>query len=154
MPDSAQFYFGELPNPKYLRYLPNAGHDVSKTNYLDTAAHFYRTIVQKKALPQVTWKEKEEGTLEVTVSEAPLKIALWSSFNQEARDFRWDFTHKEWVRQEIEISSSGIYEVDLKGPEKGWGAHFVECTFENDLVFTTQIFVVPNLFQEAQAVNQ
>ncbi|MBS3903379.1 MAG: hypothetical protein KGZ30_03355 [Anaplasmataceae bacterium] len=147
MPDSAQFYFQDLPGPKYLRYIPNIGHQLVSTNYLDTAANFYQTIIEKKSIPSFSWRHTKEGSLEIYTQSKPLEVKLWKAENSESRDFRWDFTHKQWVSTRLEETTNGVYKVDLAIPNRGWAAYFAELQFEEGLLFTTEIFIVPDALQ-------
>lgn len=56
LPDSSQFYFDQLPGEKYLRYVPNADHAVTKnTDAAQSAEAFFASVVNGTPRPEFTW---------------------------------------------------------------------------------------------------
>src|SRR5689334_8106811 len=55
VPDSAQFYFNDLPGVKYLRYVPNADHSLKGSDAWMTLLACYSAIVKGTKLPQFSW---------------------------------------------------------------------------------------------------
>lgn len=51
VPDSAQFYFQELPGIKYLRYVPNADHSLKGSDAWMTLLACYNAVVTEAKLP-------------------------------------------------------------------------------------------------------
>ena len=145
-PDASQFYYHGLPAKKYLRYIPNTGHSLASTDYLESIRNFFTAFVKGQRLPELTWDRTEKGILSIETDRQPTEISLWQATNEKSRDFRWDFTKIEWKRTPIPIASSGKYKVKLTPPKKGWTAYFVECKYGTSapLTFTTQIFITPD----------
>jgi PhoPQ-activated pathogenicity-related protein len=52
LPDSSQFYWNELPSPKYLRYVPNADHSLKGSDAWETLQVFYQNLLTGAAMPR------------------------------------------------------------------------------------------------------
>src|SRR5207302_5071653 len=87
-PDSSQFYFDDLPGPKYLRYVPNSNHSLRGSDAPQSLLAFYQAVLTGSALPKFAWKLEQDGSIRVTTQDRPLKVMLWQATNPEARDFR------------------------------------------------------------------
>ncbi len=152
-PDASRFYFADLPSPKYLRYLPNVGHKLPSSDVFDAASTFTLSLLEKKPLPQLTWKRQSDGHLEVATDTLPLKVVVWRATNPDARDFRYDFTKVRWQSEAVAVQSQGVYNVAPATVEKGWAAFFVEYTYSNPvsgsgaepLIFTTEVIITPDV---------
>jgi PhoPQ-activated pathogenicity-related protein len=55
VPDSSQFYFDDLPEPKYLRYVPNTDHSMKGSDAWETMQAFYQSILTSAPLPRYKW---------------------------------------------------------------------------------------------------
>ena len=55
LPDSSQFYFDDLKGEKHLRYVPNVGHDLGKSDARDSIVSFYRSILNGEKRPDFTF---------------------------------------------------------------------------------------------------
>ncbi len=150
-PDSSQFYFNDLPSPKYLRYLPNAGHLLPRDELFSSVSAFYLSLVDKRPLPRIAWERHGDGSLSTTTDTLPLKVTVWKAENPDARDFRFDFTKVRWQSESLAVQKNGIYQVAPPAVKKGWAAYFVEYTFPHPLAaelppmtFTTEIVVTPH----------
>ena len=148
VPDSAQFYFKDLPGVKYLRYVPNADHSLKNSDAWTTLLACYSSIVKGTKLPQFSWTLENDGSIRVKAQDKPSAVKLWQATNPEARDFRLQTIGPEWKSSEIK-NESGIYIARVEKPEKGWTAFFAELTYENDkeapFKFTTQVRVIPEV---------
>jgi PhoPQ-activated pathogenicity-related protein len=144
MPDVSQFSFGKLPAPKYLRYIPNTGHYLGNTDYLRSVAAFYRMLIHERSLPSFTWHRTSDGKLQINAQDRPRSVKLWKADNPTARDFRWDSTKRQWIASVVTEEDEGVYLIDLPQEVKGWAAYFAELEFDDDLTFTTEIFIVPD----------
>ena len=149
VPTSSQFYFDELPGEKYLRYVPNADHNVSDgTDALETILAFYASILNKVPRPEFSWNLNEDGSIEV-LSESPVKeVMMWSATNDKGRDFRKDTIGNSWVSETLNQNEDGLYIALPSIPKDGWKAYFVEMTYETpfglDLKLTTPVRVTPD----------
>jgi len=149
IPTSSQFYFDELPGEKYLRYVPNADHNVSEgTDALETILAFYASILNKVPRPEFSWKLSKDGSIEV-ISESKVKeVIMWSATNEKARDFRKETIGNTWVSEVLKQNEDGLYIAIPLMPKEGWKAYFVEMTYETpfglDLKLTTPVRVTPD----------
>jgi PhoPQ-activated pathogenicity-related protein len=142
VPDSAQFYFKDLPGVKYLRYVPNADHSLRNSDALMSLLAYYSSVVTGAKLPQFAWTLEADGSIQVKAQDKPSSVKLWQASNPEARDFRLETIHQAWKSMDIQ-GDDGVYVAKVPKPEKGWTAFFAELTYESGLKFTTQVRVVP-----------
>src|SRR5262249_42218681 len=87
-PDSSKFYFGDLPGPKYLPYVPNTNHSLANSDAGESMLAFYHAILKGSALPQFSWKVQDDGSIRVQTKDKPREVNLWQATNPKARDFR------------------------------------------------------------------
>lgn len=101
--DSLNLYWDDLSSPKWVHYVPNAGHNLSPIgekkklpfDLINHLAAFVRshfsTDPEAAPLPELTWQAAtgEDGTLSMTVksSTPPAAAKLWSATGPN-RDFR------------------------------------------------------------------
>ncbi len=149
LPDNSQFYFGELSEPKWLRYVENAKHNLDGSDARESIASFYLTVLEGQPRPSFTWKRESDGVLRVSVKDKPAEANLWQATNPEARDFRVDTIGKAYTKSPLEPQSDGSYRVDVPKPAQGFTAYFVELVYptghEYPLKFTTDVYVVPDV---------
>jgi PhoPQ-activated pathogenicity-related protein len=150
VPDSSQFYFDRLPGENYLRYVPNADHDVVKgTDAGESVAAYFESIVKGTDRPRFTWKIGKDE-ISVNTETKPLSVKLWSATNAEARDFRLEKIGPAYRSRELAPVSPGRYLAQLRKPPKGYTANFVELTFPSGgkypFKFTTGVKVVPDVY--------
>ncbi|MBX3180243.1 MAG: PhoPQ-activated pathogenicity-related family protein [Candidatus Hydrogenedentes bacterium] len=147
LPDSSQFYWDDLPGEKYLRYVPNTGHELEDSDAIFTLLAFYHSIIAGIPLPQYAWDYGDGHTLTVTTSEEPVEVRFWTATNPATRDFRIDVVGKIWESEEVEPGPGGVYTARLRTPPHGWTAQMMELTFEGPagtpLTFTTPVTVLP-----------
>ena len=153
LPDSSATYFHDLPGEKYLRYIPNTNHYLQDSDCLYSVVSFAKGLLEKKKFPQFTWEKRRNETLCVKTLDKPMKVILWKAKNTRARDFRFSMIGNAWESDYLFESDEeeGCYIVKLKKPKEGWAAYFIELTFDSGLFFfpykfTTDVFVVPDLF--------
>lgn len=151
LPDSAQFYFRDLPGEKYLRYVPNTDHRLSSPDAVLNLLAWFRAIAQNFPRPRFYWRvDRENGVLTVRTLDKPLKALLWQATNPDARDFRLEKIGAAWRSHDIE-AENGTYRVPLAAAGPGWTASMVELTFPGvspslPLVFTTEVVVAPDVY--------
>lgn len=148
LPDSSQFYFDQLPGPKYLRYVPNADHSLKHSDAAQTLATCYQAVVSGAKLPRFSWKFERDGSIRVTAPDKPDHVKLWQATNPNARDFRLETVGPIWTSTPLAANSRGAYVGRVKKPAQGWTAFFVELTFDRDglppFKFTTGVRVLPD----------
>ena len=149
LPDNSQFYFGDLPEEKYLRYVPNAKHNLAGSDARQSMLAFYDSILKDSPRPKFSWTLEKDGPIRVTAEDDPLEVNLWQATNRDARDFRLDTIGKAWTSTPIAEKSDGVYVGAVFKPEEGFTAFFVELVFESGseypFKFTTDVNVVPDV---------
>jgi PhoPQ-activated pathogenicity-related protein len=148
LPDSAQFYFDELPGEKHLRYIPNTDHTLRNSDARDTLTAFFESVVRDTSRPVFSWTLPEEGGIVVKTEDRPAEVKLWQATNASARDFRYERIGPAYTSSPVADEGDGIYRVAVPAPEKGWTAYFVELTFPSGgrypFKFTTPVRVTPD----------
>ncbi len=147
--DSSQFYFDQLPGEKYLRYVPNADHAVTKnTDTAQSAEAFFASIVNGAPRPQFTWK-LEDSRIVVDTKTLPTAVKLWQATNPDARDFRLEKIGPAYHSTDLKPVAPGRYVAELSRPARGYTAYFVELTYPSEskypFKFTTGVKVVPDV---------
>jgi PhoPQ-activated pathogenicity-related protein len=148
LPDSAQFYFDQLPGVKYLRYVPNTDHGLKNSDAWTTLLSCYAAVVSDAKLPKFSWTVPEDGVIRVQNSDKPDAVKLWQATNPDARDFRLMTIHDAWTSTTLKDEGGGVYHGKPEKPAKGWTAYFVELTYNNGTAtpfkFTTEVRVTPD----------
>lgn len=148
LPDSAQFYYEDLPGETYLRYVPNANHSLDGSDAMETLMAFYSTVLNDTPRPRFRWSIANDDSIRVIVVDKPSAVRLWQATNPDTRDFRVDTIGKVWSSTLLEDQGNSVYIARVPKPEKGWTAFFVELTYSvggpAPLKLTTQVHVVPD----------
>jgi PhoPQ-activated pathogenicity-related protein len=151
-PDNSQFYFGDLPGEKYIRYVPNADHSLEGSDAAETVLACYRSIVRGAPMPRFSWSKPDAATIRVEAKDKPVEAKLWRATNPSARDFRLETLGRKWTSETLKVGADGALEAKVEKPAKGWTAFFVELTYPAPggdpvvpLKLTTQVSVVPDV---------
>jgi len=148
LPDNSQFYYGDLPEPKRLRYVENSAHNLAETDAVDSMMAFYHAVLTGAELPEYGWSKEQDGSLRVTTKTKPISATLWQAVNPEARDFRVEAVGKIYAPTPIEPQADGSYLVRPEAPEKGFRAAFVELAYDlggpSLMKVTTEIVITPD----------
>ena len=158
LPDNSQFYFSDLQGEKYLRYVPNAKHNLAGSDARESLLAFYQAVLTGKSRPQFSWKKEKDGSLVVTVKDKPREVNLWQATNPKARDFRVDTIGNAYTSTRLNESKPGVYIGRVSKPPTGFTAFFVELVYDSGakypFKFTTEVSVVPDVlpfsFQSAR----
>ena len=149
LPDNSQFYFGDLPQEKYLRYVPNAKHNLQGSDAIESLTAFYQTVLDGAKRPTFSWKKEADGSLRVTLKDKPEQVNLWRATNPDARDFRVDTIGKAYTASTLEPGADGTYVARPENPKSGFTAFFVELVYPTGgkypLKLTTEVSVVPDV---------
>ncbi len=149
LPDSSQFYWDDLPAPKYLRYVPNAEHSLRGTDVPFTLLSFYNSVINGTKLPVYSWEVKDDDSMRVTSDQKPTAVKLWHATNPKTRDFRVDRIGRVWKSKSLEASADGSYSGGVEKPAEGYTAYMIELTYANPgsppLKVTTRVKVVPDV---------
>src|SRR5690242_13257969 len=55
LPDNSQFYYSRIEGEKYLRYVPNAKHNMEGTDAAESLLAFYQAVLNNVRRPQFSW---------------------------------------------------------------------------------------------------
>lgn len=152
LPDSSQFYFGDLPGKKYLRYVPNSGHWLNNPDILLTLTAFFRSLGEAaQPLPTISWRYRS-STLKLRTDRQPEAAYLWEAVNPEARDFRFSKSkpYPQYKATTLNLQAGKTTEVAITPPAAGWKSFFVELVFpskpgsggEETISLTTSAYVI------------
>jgi PhoPQ-activated pathogenicity-related protein len=148
LPDSSQFYFGDLPGPKYLRYVPNTDHSMRDSDAYESLLAWHYLAASKSALPKFSWSKDADGSLRVKTTDRPRQVVLWQAFNPSRRDFRLETAGPLWKSVPVDAVGAGEYVAPAPHPASGWAAYLVELTFDvgapTPLKLTTDVTVTPD----------
>jgi len=149
LPDNSQFYYGDLPQEKHIRYVPNAKHDLAGSDATESLIAFYQAILSGKSRPRFSWTKQKDGSLVVKPVDKPKEVNLWQATNPNARDFRLDVIGKAYTSTPLTAEKNGSYIGRVARPEKGYTAFFVEMVYDSGgkypFKFTTEVSVVPDV---------
>ncbi|MEP7270659.1 MAG: PhoPQ-activated protein PqaA family protein, partial [Acidobacteriota bacterium] len=149
LPDNSQFYYNELKGEKYLRYVPNAKHDLAGSDARESLLAFYQSIIAGTKRPRFSSTRGPDGTWVVTVVDKPLEVLLWQATNPKARDFRVDTIGKAYTSSVLKPEPDGTYVARVAKPREGYTAFFVELVFASGgripFKFSTEVSIVPNV---------
>jgi PhoPQ-activated pathogenicity-related protein len=123
--DAANFYFPEFPEPKYLCYQPNTGHDITPTG-VASLAEFFLSVKEQKPFPTISWKISKSNTITVNWDNPQGKAYLWKA-DSDSRDFR----NSKW--ESTQLKGEGKAKAKLKKPKTGWSAYYIEVSFSGFL---------------------
>jgi len=147
LPDSAQFYFHDLPGEKFLRYVPNTDHGLGGSDAPQSLLAFFQSVLAGADRPEFTWKVRDDGSIRIKAVTKPITVKLWQATNPKARDFRLQTIGKAWECSALNEQGDGIYIAGVPEPDEGWTAFFAELTYpsSSELLhkFTTEVHVVP-----------
>ena len=148
LPDSAQFYYDDLPGEKYIRYVPNTDHGLGGSDAPQSLMSFFKSILAGEERPKYSWTVKDDHAIEVTTATKPMAAKLWQATNPKTRDFRLEIIGKVWESSDLSEQGSGRYIAKVPEPAEGWTAFFVELSYPSDSgflhKFTTEVHVVPD----------
>ncbi|MBN7815290.1 PhoPQ-activated pathogenicity-related family protein [Algoriphagus pacificus] len=148
-PDSWEFYWKDLPGEKHVQYVPNFGHDLSKSDALPNMISFYASILNQTKRPDYDWKiEGDKIIFDADPNNLPISVKIWTATNENARDFRVDVFGPNWTAMELPSQQDGHYEYQMTEPEKGYQAYLMEVTYagETPLKVTTGVEVLPTTY--------
>ncbi|MEK7832755.1 MAG: PhoPQ-activated protein PqaA family protein, partial [Acidobacteriota bacterium] len=149
LPDNSQFYYGDLPEEKHIRYVPNAKHNLAGSDATESLIAFYQAVLSGKARPRFSWTKQKDGSLIVKPVDKPKEVNLWQATNPNSRDFRLDVIGKAYTSTPLTAEKNSSYIGRVAKPEKGYTAFFVEMVYDSGgrypFKFTTQVSVVPDV---------
>ncbi len=147
VPDSGQFYLGDLPGQNYVRYVPNTNHDVlDDSDAGESLIAYYDAIVNDLPLPRFTWSVEDGGTtIRVNSIDTPLEVNVWQATNYTSTDYRRSVTGIPWSSSPLTAQSDGSYVAQIPEPNVGSTAFMVEMVYPGGIFpfkFTTRVSVL------------
>ena len=147
--DSWKFYWEDIPDKKYLQYVPNGNHGLTEGYRYKNIFSFYDRLIHSRNLPEMEWHiEKDVFHLNLGI-DIPYSISLWKINNPNSRDFRIWEVGRNWKEIEIKSNKSGKYEIVAPMGE-GYTASLVEVVFypnsKTPITLTTGTHVLPNKY--------
>jgi PhoPQ-activated pathogenicity-related protein len=135
--DAVNLYWDDLKGPKWLLYVPNAGHDLHQhdrsgagfSRPVNGLAAFIRHQAAGTPMPELRWKHDDaDGKLRLTVTCKPAPVAgrLWVA-EAPTRDFR----KAEWKERPATLQD-GTVVGEVEPPAKGCLAFYGELEYEVD----------------------
>lgn len=148
VPDNSRFYYDKLPGPKSLRVVENSTHNGILSVTVPSLITFINRYQEQKKLPEISEiivsDDNKNKTLKVNFSEQPSRVLQWTAHNPVARDFRFACDIK-YTSAPVTLSADGKEViVPLTMPDSGWQATYVEATFSDGYVATSQVYIMPD----------
>jgi PhoPQ-activated pathogenicity-related protein len=147
-PDSSQFYYGDLPEEKLLRYIPNTDHSLKGSDVRDSVVAYFWTVVNGVPRPKYAWAFEDDGSIDVRTSDRPKKVLFWQATNAKARDFRLEIIGPAFRSEVLKDLGGGHYVGKIEAPKQGWTASLVELTYDVGgllpLKVTTAVRITPD----------
>lgn len=103
---------------------------------------FINRFQSKKTLPQLI-DLIHHHLLTVYFSEAPVKVVRWTANNPNARDFRYACGIR-YQPLTIDSPVNNKISITLNEPKTGWEATYIEATFNDGYVATSQVYITPD----------
>ncbi len=151
LPDSAQYYFHDLPGERLLRYVPNTDHGLGGSDALDTLQIFYASVVDDALdRPEFSWEVQPDRSIRVQTVTPPDRVDLWratDATNPDVRIFMHALIGYAWSSSPLTDQGGGVYVGQVADPPAGWTAFFVQLEYDTPLgipfKFTTEVGVTP-----------
>jgi PhoPQ-activated pathogenicity-related protein len=139
--DALNTYWEDLQGAKYIRYVPNAGHNLQggREGALTTLGVFFQYVVEGKPMPAVDWKHDTDGDsfrLTIQSKTPPTAVRLWTAFST-TKDFR----ESKWSSSLVK-EVSGEFVALIPKPQQDHIAFYGEVQFNaygQDFSISTQI---------------
>ncbi|XP_059147483.1 autocrine proliferation repressor protein A-like [Physella acuta] len=167
LPDDSYYYFDQLPEPKFLRVVPNAEHSM-KGHYMANELaiqSFFLTILENATYPSMSWVKTNTalgGSITVTMSREPKNVTVYyaHTLDDKRRDFRLFVKSPTsmdpvphpvvWLSKSANRISPTQFEASVDKPLFGWAGFFIQVQFAgvkgSTLEFTTEVNIVPDTF--------
>jgi PhoPQ-activated pathogenicity-related protein len=132
--DALNLYWDGLKGPKWVTYVPNAGHDLQQEGKpgggraIAALAAFTRHMVADNPMPKLSWKYDESDgkvRLMVEASPAPIRARLWVA-KAPTRDFR----ESKWEEHKATVSKDGAVAGEAEAPKEGCLAVYGDLDYE------------------------
>jgi PhoPQ-activated pathogenicity-related protein len=131
--DALNLYWDDLKGPKWVTYIPNAGHDLQQEGKpgggraLAALAGFTRHMIADNPMPKLSWKHDDADgklRLKVEASQAPRAARLWVATGP-TRDFR----EAQWKEHKSTLKKDGMVG-EVEPPKEGCLAFYGDLEYE------------------------
>ena len=158
VPDNSRFYYDKLPGPKSLRVVANSTHNGILSVTVPSLITFINRYQVQKKLPEITeviaGKDNKSRTVKVSFSEKPSQILQWTAQNPDARDFRYACNIKYHSTSVSLLDGDKEITIPLTTPENGWQATYIEATFSDGYVGTSQVYITPDKYPKIAPLSK
>ena len=150
--DALNIYWDGLIGPKWVHYVPNAGHDLVQKvpggkglppiGALTTLGVFVRCQLTGQPFPELEWKHDDNGgrpRITVTTSVAPKAARLWMA-HAPTQDFRG----ATWEEKPAKLTEKTVTG-EINPPTKGSAAFYAALEYDyegNAYTLSTQLRVI------------
>jgi len=140
--DAANLYFEQLPQPRYLLYVPNSGHGLEdRMRVISAQVGFFAACTGQVPLPKLDWRYQEGRYLKLVISSdvTPQQVLQWTATSP-TRDFRKALWQQSPTRQ-----YKGQYIARIHYPKDGYIAVFGETVYDfqgTTLMLCTSVRIV------------
>lgn len=144
--DSSRFYWDDLPEPKWLRYVPNSGHGIeANVETILSAVQFFKSVSMGEPVPRIHWEFPLDGSIRVSTDGGESQVLLWQATNSATRDFRWYRGQgPRWNSTPLQAEEPGTYVARVEKPPAGWSAFFVEVGYPSGIILSSEVRVTPD----------
>ena len=138
--DALNIYWSGIPSPKWVFYVPNAGHNLRRqdrpqaeqlSDLITALAAFTRHQISGTPMPNVSWRYEGDGgaapRLIIAAEPAPKAGRLWVA-QAPTKDFRT----ATWISQELQAQGSTVVAELGKPAATGSRALFAELDYAID----------------------
>ncbi|MEA3400468.1 MAG: PhoPQ-activated protein PqaA family protein [Armatimonadota bacterium] len=125
--DAANLYWDELPEPKYILYVPNSGHGLNDImRVINAQVGFFMVCTGRASLPRPSWQFEVGSYLKLHIQPgANVKRVTQLTARAPTRDFR----EATW-EEEPAIERDDRYLCRLLHPDEGYAAIFGEVVYD------------------------
>jgi PhoPQ-activated pathogenicity-related protein len=124
--DSANLYFDELREPKYLLYLPNEQHSIDRYEpFVRALRALHEAAATGEPLPRLEWEYRLAGGESLLCVRSDPRARRWRVWRAESADR--DFRDAEW--HVVAESSRAAARFALTQPAQGYAAIVGEAAF-------------------------
>lgn len=133
VPDLSGNWWSQLPGPKWLRQVPNAGHPIDSTA-VPTVEAYYTHVVDGSPMPNYDFAFEPNNVVTVTLKPSengeilqPISAKLWQAYNPQTRDFRG--SKATYEASDLAPVEPNRYRVQVAPKETGYIAYIIELTY-------------------------
>lgn len=144
--DALNLYWDDLPEPKWVIIVPNAGHNLeeklpsgqkNRDRAVNGLSVFTRLQLAGKSLPKMTWQHRDENgqmVLSAATDWQPRAARLWSAHHatKDHRKATWEATELK-IENHASNGGNGLpfsSRAEVPSPSTGYKSFYLEFEFE------------------------